>query len=243
MSHPTQLVRRASALLFAAVALIGTVVVSAQTVFLATGVSASVAGVSSNVVANGPALYNIAGATSNNIAALTFGNGFIMTDSSGNGGLYDNSFKIGGTITGSSITASTILPISYDFTLSKDMTGIPGDVTWFLGFSDSANPGGQQIATGTLSAASATFTGSGNYNFTNASGATFLATFRLTYTGNVTLGPPIATGSMSNTGFGGEGITLNATAIPEPSTYAAIAGAAMLGFAVWKRRRRSTTVA
>lgn len=32
------------------------------------------------------------------------------------------------------------------------------------------------------------------------------------------------------------------SAVPEPSTYAAIAGAAMLGFAVWQRRRRQTPV-
>lgn len=32
-----------------------------------------------------------------------------------------------------------------------------------------------------------------------------------------------------------------ASAIPEPSTYAAIAGAAMLGLAVWQRRRRQTS--
>ncbi len=33
---------------------------------------------------------------------------------------------------------------------------------------------------------------------------------------------------------------LTISAIPEPSTYAAIAGAAMLGLAVWQRRRKST---
>jgi len=52
-------------------------------------------------------------------------------------------------------------------------------------------------------------------------------------------------------GLGGGGnevaaFTLNQltiSAIPEPSTYAAIAGAAMLGLAVWHRRRRSTSTA
>ncbi len=33
------------------------------------------------------------------------------------------------------------------------------------------------------------------------------------------------------------------SAIPEPSTYAAIAGAAMLGLAVWQRRRGKTATA
>jgi hypothetical protein len=34
-----------------------------------------------------------------------------------------------------------------------------------------------------------------------------------------------------------DNITLTASAIPEPSTYAAIAGAAMLGLALWRRKR------
>lgn len=37
-------------------------------------------------------------------------------------------------------------------------------------------------------------------------------------------------------------LTISASAIPEPSTYAAIAGAAMLGLAVWQRRRKSALV-
>ena len=240
MSHPTQFSTKATALLIAAIALIGAVTASAQTVFLANNISGSVAGAPTNVAANGPSLYNVSGPTSNNITALTFGNGFTMTATGPTGGAFDNSFTIGGTISGSSITASTSLPISYDFTLSKGMDGIPGDATWVLKFSDSVNTSSQQIATGTLSAASATFTGSGNYTFTSgvSSGATFLATFQVTYTGNLALEAPLITGAMQNTGFGGEGITLNASAIPEPSTYAAMAGALVLGFAVWHRRRR-----
>ncbi len=38
---------------------------------------------------------------------------------------------------------------------------------------------------------------------------------------------------------GGAMMSIQASAIPEPSTYAAIAGAAMLGLAVWQRRRKS----
>ncbi len=38
-------------------------------------------------------------------------------------------------------------------------------------------------------------------------------------------------------------VQATASAIPEPSTYAAIAGAAMLGLAVWQRRRRTSPVA
>lgn len=153
-------------------------------------------------------------------------------------GTYDNSFTIGGTITGSAIAASTALPISYNFTLGKNAF-ISGDVIWVVKFSDSVNTSSQQIATGTLSAASAVFADSGTYNFTSgvSSGATFLTTFQLTYAGAIALNPPIASGAMSNTGFGGEGITLNPSAIPEPSAYTAIAGLAALGLAGWRRRR------
>jgi hypothetical protein len=35
-------------------------------------------------------------------------------------------------------------------------------------------------------------------------------------------------------------LSINATAIPEPSTYAMLAGAVMLGCAVWRRKQRST---
>jgi hypothetical protein len=38
-------------------------------------------------------------------------------------------------------------------------------------------------------------------------------------------------------------VQATASAIPEPSTYAAIAGAAMLGLAVWQRRRRTVPAA
>jgi hypothetical protein len=38
-------------------------------------------------------------------------------------------------------------------------------------------------------------------------------------------------------------VQATASAIPEPSTYAAIAGAAMLGLAVWQRRRRTAPAA
>ena len=60
---------------------------------------------------------------------------------------------------------------------------------------------------------------SGGFNFElfgNASGAT-----------------AISAGSMYADNF-------SVSAVPEPSTYAAIAGASMLGIAIWKRRRRSS---
>lgn len=232
--------RRATALLVTSVALFGVVRVNAQTVFLMNNISAAVAGAPTNISAtNSDPAYNNAGPTSNNITALTFGSGFSMLATGPTGGAFDNSFKFTGSISGSSIAAATLMPISYDFTLGKSMVGIPGDVTWVLWFSDSVNTSSQQIATGTLSAASATFTGSGNYTFTSgvSSGATFLATIQATYSGNLAMEAPLVTGTMLNTGFGQQGITLNVSAIPEPSTYAALAGALALGVVMLRRRR------
>jgi len=230
------------ALLVAIVALSGVARLQAQTVFQMNNISASVAGANTNISAtNSDPAYNISGPTSNNITALTFGSGFSMLATGPTGGTFDNSFKFAGSISGSSIAAATALPISYNFTLAKSMFAIPGDATWVLKFSDSVNTGSQQIATGTLSTASATFTGAGSYSFTSGvnAGATFLATLQITYFGNIGAQTPEITGTMLNTGFGQQGITLNASAIPEPSTYAAIVGALALGVVMLRRRART----
>lgn len=236
---------KVTALLVALVSLAGTVGLHAQTVFLANGVSVASSGAATTVAATG-ALYNNSGPVTNNVTGLTFGHSFSMNATGPNFGSFTNSFKISGSITGSSISAGTALPVSFDFTLARNnLTAIPGAITWVLKFSDSVNTGDQQIATGSFTTPSFTFTGVGsNYVVTSgvSSGATFLATLELTYFGNNAMSPPEITGTMSNTGFGGGGITLNASAIPEPSTYAAIAGAVTLGLAVWRRRAKLAAV-
>ena len=50
-------------------------------------------------------------------------------------------------------------------------------------------------------------------------------------------GGQLANGPISYMTPGIDNFSVSVSAIPEPSTYAAIAGAAMLGLAVWKRRR------
>jgi hypothetical protein len=231
----------------ATVALIAPVEVCAQTVFQTTSVSVSSSGAATTVAAsNSDARYNNQGTTTNGITALTFGSGFSMTATGPSFGNFDNIFSFNGSISGSSISGGTTLPISYNFTLDRNnFTAIPGSITWVLKFSDSVNTTSQQIATGSFSTASATFSGNGtNYTFASGvnSGATFLAVLELTYTGSNPLAAPVVNGTMLNTGFGGQGITLNASAIPEPSTYAAIAGAATLGLAVWRRSRKNPAV-
>ncbi len=241
--------RKATVLLVAAIALLGLAESGAQTVFLANNLSGSVAGASTSVAANGPALYNVSGPVVNNLTGLTFGNGFTMSATGPDSGAYNNSFKIAGNISGDAIAAGTLLGISYDFALAKNhlsaFTGT-GVVTWTLSFSDSVNTSSQQIATGSFGGLSATFGGTGsNYSFTSGvgAGATFLATLNVSYFGDWPPLGPVVTGTMSDTGFGGGGITLNAAAIPEPSTYAAIVGAGALGLVVWRRRRSPAPVA
>ena len=213
----------------------------AQTVFMANGLAGSANGASSSVAAAG-LLYNVTGPTSDNIQGVTFGNPFTMTGTGPDSGFYNNSFIIGGVLSGDAITAGTTIGISYDFSLAKNAM-IPGDATWTLRFSDSVNnPSGNVgtsavVASGVLSSASDSFAGSGTYSFlTGASaGDTFRAFFQVTYNGALAVGPPVITGTMSNTGFGGEGLTISA--VPEPSTYAALAGVGALLITASRRRR------
>jgi len=66
-------------------------------------------------------------------------------------------------------------------------------------------------------------------------------TFTLALVGNslddggvVGFGPTISAGALTLDNFYGTGLT----AVPEPSTYAAICGALALGLATWTRQRR-----
>jgi fibronectin-binding autotransporter adhesin len=143
---------------------------------------------------------------------------------------------------------NTVLPISYNFTVMK-AAGIISDVTWSLFFQGGANAV-VPIATGTLTGtlyqpASANFSGSVSYNYTTGASAsdTFQTYLEVAFTTNTAgLGPPDVRVMMVDTGFGNQGITIGASAIPEPSTYAAFAGLGVLGFAAWRRRRRQMPI-
>jgi hypothetical protein len=78
----------------------------------------------------------------------------------------------------------------------------------------------------TLSAGSLRYDGSSG----TSAGYTGILPANGSYNTFITAGPDTFAGNL------GSGVS----AIPEPSTYAAIAGAAMLGLAVWRRRRNAT---
>ncbi len=243
------IVSRASIRVAAWMLLIATALVpcraGAQTTFTATGLAGAASGASSNVSANG-LLINNPGPTSGGITSITVGNSFTMTATGPDYGNYNNTFIIGGEIDGAALTAGTTITIDYDFTLAKN-NYVSGNATWSLYFADQVNHPGFNvadstlIATGTLSTASASFTGSGDYNFISgvSTGTDYRLFINVTYYGAMAIMPPAITGTMNNTGYGGQGFTIGAAAVPEPSTYAAIAGVTALGLALWQRRRRA----
>jgi hypothetical protein len=193
------------------------------------------------IVSNGSS-YAVTGPTSGSFTGETFGQSFTVTanGTSTQGGTAAWGFD--GNIGGAAVTAGATLPISFDFDITTS-AGITSPVTWsvyFRGGSFALN-GEHLIATGVTSGSSSSITGSGSYTFTT--GATTSENYRayieVSFTSNVAISPGTINVTMANTGFGGEGITLGVSAIPEPSTYAAIAGTAMLGLAIWRRRSRT----
>ncbi len=82
-------------------------------------------------------------------------------------------------------------------------------------------------------------------NFSNITGTlpdpnSYFANHLGTYATSQTFTGWIRTTDFDNAFFTINSLTIATSAVPEPSTYAAIAGAAMLGLAVWRRRRRQT---
>lgn len=149
-------------------------------------------------------------------------------------------FIFNGMIYGTPISPNTTIPISYSFNLSRNAY-VGSAVVWTLVFYDNVNTTPIVIGSGTLSgtgAATANFSGSGYYNFVSGVSATFSAAIELSYTTGQAMGNPQVSVLMVDSGFGGQGITIGsaAGAVPEPSTYAMLMGAATLGVAFWRRR-------
>ncbi len=252
ITPPSLFGRKAIFLLLALGSLLSAGRVAAQTTFtpastfanFATGAADYNFGSGGSLVSSGSS-YAIAGTTVNNLTGETFGQSFILTTNgtATQGGTA--AWGYDGNIDGAAIASGANMPISFNFTVASS-AGITSAITWKVYFRGGsfANNGEHQIATGTVpgNGASTAVSGSGSYAFTT--GATTSETYRayleVDFTANTAANNTISV-SMANSGFGGGGISLNVSAIPEPSTYAAIAGAAMLGLAVWRRRRAKPT--
>jgi len=250
----SSLVRQTTALLAAGLAAATSALATGPTVFLlpttfANGTSGSaVTNVYGGVAAlGGSSVYLNAGADpGNSIFPYTFGQGFTVS-ANGTTGAGTGAWGYQGGITETAINVGTTIPISYNFTVAKN-SGIHGDVDWTLYFRGGGGPE-LSIASGTLLnagfavATSMNFSGNAS-SYTFTSGASVADTYRayinISYSSNAGAAlPGVVTVSMSDTGFGGPGITLNASAIPEPSTYAAIVGAlALVGVMLQRRRQR-----
>ncbi len=243
LPHPR---RRTTTVRLLAVLLAAAVAAEAQTVFslsstaanYMTGAAVQNALPNSGIASVGSS-FSSTGPVNAGVTGLTFGQSFRVgangtgTQAGTAAWLYD------GNHSGSSIASGTVLPIRYDFTLAKN-AGITSSVTWTLYFRDGGSAD-TAVATGVLSTASASFAGNTSYSYTatvNAP-ATFRAYLDVSFTGNVAMQQGLIDVTMTDSGFGGGGITLGASAIPEPSTYALLAGVACLGAGVWHRRRRA----
>lgn len=132
------------------------------------------------------------------------------------------------------IPDGTVIPLAYDFSLAKQ-SGIAGNVNWHLA-ARIAGDNYEVLGTGALTTGSATFTGSGNYTTLNVVPGNNTTDFELI----LTLSYSTLTGDLLavHMNSASQGFTINAQAIPEPSTYVMIFGLGALGFAMLRRSRR-----
>jgi hypothetical protein len=174
------------------------------------------------------------GGTTNNISAMRFGvDGTITTNHISGGNTVYETLVLFTAVTSLDIPGSTIIPISYDFSLNKQV-GIAGNVAWSLN-AGIAGDGYLSLASGTLTTGSATFTGTANYttlDVVSSNGLTDLSVY-LTFQ-YITAPTDVLKVTMNSAN---QGITLNAAAIPEPSTYAVLFGLGALGLVAVRRAR------
>jgi hypothetical protein len=204
-----------------------------QTVFTFGAVSPSTAGSTAflNTSALSGGAFSIQGATSNNITAVRFGTTGALVTTSGGGPLAMINIGLSEGVMASDINIGTLVPIAYDFTLTKQV-GIVGNVSWVV---EAMITGDHTVTLGSgmLTASSATFTGAGTYDVQSVATADtddFRIFLHLSYA------TAFQDELLVTMNSGSQGFTLNA--IPEPSTCAALLGLGAFGLAIVRRSRR-----
>lgn len=132
------------------------------------------------------------------------------------------------------VPADTTIPIAYNFTLAS--TGSLAITSWVWTFSISGSGGSNSTSTiATGGSGGGTFSGTFDYitGATATVSPSYSDTLQVNY-GSSSNGDTLTV--TMNPSY--QGLAVNASAIPEPATNAALLGLAALGFAFFVRRRR-----
>lgn len=197
--------------------------------------TANVSG-SSFVSVTGPGgFFSSALPASNGITGVLFGANVSYTLTSNSGGtLVDQALKIGGSVSSGTFSGETI-PVAFSFTLSTPSGGSVSSLAWSVQIYKDNSLTGLSIASGT---GVGSFTGSGTFNAGTGTWNTYTIVLQASYVSGVNTTLALTTDQNNAQGF-----AINATAIPEPSTYAAWFGFGAGLVAAGRRllRRRSAT--
>ena len=168
----------------------------------------------------------------NSIETARIGTSGYFITGSGGGTNADVTIAVFANIYNQAISATTVIPVGYDFTLTKQAGSI-GNVNWLLHATITGDDT-WLIGSGTLTSSSATFTGSGNYTVLNNVPGDLTRDFKVYLTLTYTTAYLDEVAITMNSGS--QGFSIN-TAVPEPSTYAIAFGLGALGFVLVRRSR------